>query len=72
MKILEDIFKDIFLFAAIFIFTTAVRMMRPVLNLELNKVEMIGTFEQVFLTVCVDPSEAIPGVSIINPIENIS
>lgn len=34
-------------FAGIFLFTRQSRMMRPVINLAVNKVELIGTFEQV-------------------------
>ena len=33
--------------AALYLFSTPARMMRPVLNLAAGKVEMIGTFEQV-------------------------
>jgi len=36
-------------------------MMRPVLNLELNEIELVGTFEQIFLDICVKPEEAYPG-----------
>lgn len=42
----------------LYIFVGAARMMRPVLNLIANKVEMIGTFEQVYLDICVNPKEA--------------
>lgn len=37
--------------------------MRPVRNLALNEVEMIGTFEQVYLDVAIIPEEAYPGVT---------
>ena len=35
-------------FPGLFIFTGAARMMRPVVNLAMNDIELIGTFEQVF------------------------
>lgn len=44
-------------FAGIFLFSTASRMMRPVLNLEMNKMELIGTFEQPYLEISVTDSE---------------
>lgn len=34
-------------YPGLFLFTNAARMMRPVINLAAQKVEMIGTFEQV-------------------------
>ena len=40
-------------------------MMRPVLNLGLNLVEMIGTFEQAYMDICVRPEEALQGVSVV-------
>ena len=39
-------------------------MMRPVKNLSVNKIELVGTFEQVYLNVCVTPEEAYEGVFI--------
>ena len=50
-------------YPGLYIFTTPARMMRPVLNLGLNLVEMIGTFEQVYMDICVRPEEAHEGVS---------
>ena len=47
-----------------YMFTNTARMMRPVKNLAFNAVEMIGTFEQVYLNICVTPEEAHQGVSI--------
>jgi RNA polymerase I, Rpa2 specific domain len=42
-------------YAALYLFTTPARMMRPVLNLRYGKVEQIGSLEQMFLSVaCVD------------------
>ncbi len=46
------------------LFTQVARMMRPVTNLSLNKLEMIGTFEQASLNICITPKEAIQGVSV--------
>ena len=39
-------------------------MMRPVQNLALDTIEMIGTFEQVYLNVAVIAKEAHEGVSV--------
>ncbi|XP_063972531.1 DNA-directed RNA polymerase I subunit RPA2 isoform X2 [Diachasmimorpha longicaudata] len=44
-------------YPGLFIFTGPARMMRPVLNLAVNKVELIGTFEQVYLEICIVPEE---------------
>jgi DNA-directed RNA polymerase I subunit RPA2 len=33
--------------AGLYLFTSSARMMRPVMNLAANKIEWIGTFEQV-------------------------
>lgn len=52
-------------FPGIFLFSGPARMMRPVLNLFANKIEMIGTFEQVYLDICVSPEEAYKGESLI-------
>lgn len=38
-------------------------MMRPVLNLAAGQLEMIGTFEQVYLDISTCAEEVIPGVS---------
>ncbi|XP_034948641.1 DNA-directed RNA polymerase I subunit RPA2 [Chelonus insularis] len=45
-------------YPGLYLFTGPTRMMRPVLNLASNQIELIGTFEQVFLDICIDPSEA--------------
>ena len=52
-------------YPGIFLFTGPNRLMRPVLNLALNKTELIGTFEQVYLEICLKLNEAYEGVSII-------
>lgn len=36
-------------------------MMRPLTNLFANKIELVGTFEQVYLDICVCPEEAYKG-----------
>lgn len=51
-------------FPGLFLFTGNARMMRPVLNLAHGEIELIGTFEQVYLNVCLCPEEAIPEVNI--------
>lgn len=50
-------------FPGLFLFIGAARMMRPVMNLEFNKIEMIGTFEQVYLEVAIKKEEIYPGVT---------
>lgn len=49
-------------YPGLYLFTNAARMMRPVMNLAAKKVEYIGTFEQIYLNVCVTPEEAYEGV----------
>lgn len=49
-------------FPGIYLFTGNARMIRPVLNLAANQIEMIGTFEQVYLDISMCPEEIIPGV----------
>ncbi|CAB4057057.1 DNA-directed RNA polymerase I subunit RPA2 [Lepeophtheirus salmonis] len=50
-------------YPGLFLFTGPARMMRPVINLAADDVEFIGTFEQVFLNICIQPEEAYPGVT---------
>merc|ERR550519_1851461 len=50
-------------YPGIFIFTGAARMMRPVMNLKAGMVEYVGTFEQVYMEICVRESEAYPGLT---------
>jgi DNA-directed RNA polymerase I subunit RPA2 len=50
-------------YPGVFLFIGAARMMRPVLNLEFNKIEMIGTFEQVYLEVAIKKEEIYHGVT---------
>lgn len=50
-------------FPGLFLFVGAARMMRPVLNLALNKIENIGTFEQVYLEIAIKKEEIYPGVT---------
>lgn len=40
-------------------------MMRPVYNLDLEQVELIGTFEQVYLDISISEDEIRPDVSMI-------
>lgn len=51
-------------YPGVYIFTGLARMMRPVINLALKEIEMIGTFEQVYLNICVLAQEAYAGVSL--------
>lgn len=39
-------------------------MMRPVFNLDLEQVELIGTFEQVYLDISISDDEIRPNVSL--------
>lgn len=45
-------------YAGLFLFSTPARMMRPVRNLKSKAVEMIGTFEQPYMEICVVHGEA--------------
>jgi len=51
-------------YPGLFLFTNAARMMRPVINLAVQQIELIGTFEQIYMDICVLPEEAYPGVNI--------
>ena len=50
-------------YPGIYLFTTVARLMRPVWNYACKSVEMIGTFEQVYLHVAVTDVEAKKSVS---------
>ncbi|XP_014274585.1 DNA-directed RNA polymerase I subunit RPA2 isoform X2 [Halyomorpha halys] len=50
-------------YPGLFLFTGPARMMRPVLNLATNQIELIGTFEQVYLDISVTPEEAYKGLT---------
>ncbi|WKX89302.1 hypothetical protein Q1695_008726 [Nippostrongylus brasiliensis] len=50
-------------YPGLYILSDPARMIRPVRNLLTDAVEFIGTFEQVYLSVVIDPSEAEPGVT---------
>ncbi|XP_055921548.1 DNA-directed RNA polymerase I subunit RPA2 [Eupeodes corollae] len=50
-------------FPGLFLFCSPARMMRPVKNLALGKVEYIGSLEQVYMEIAVDEKEAYPGVT---------
>lgn len=52
------------LYPGLFLFSTPARLIRPVLNLISNTTEYIGTFEQVYLGICITHEEFVPGVSI--------
>ncbi|BES88059.1 Hypothetical protein polymerase [Nesidiocoris tenuis] len=47
----------------LFLFSGPARMMRPVLNLAAQKVELIGTFEQVYIDICITQQEAYNGIT---------
>lgn len=50
-------------FPGLFLFVGAARMMRPVRNLIANKIEYIGSFEQVYMNICINADEAYEGVT---------
>ncbi|XP_023237041.1 DNA-directed RNA polymerase I subunit RPA2-like [Centruroides sculpturatus] len=59
-------------YPGIFLFSTPSRFVRPVHNLSVNSTEMVGTFEQVYLDICVIPEEAIEGITTHQEIREIS
>lgn len=50
-------------FPGLFLFSTPARIMRPVMNLAVGKVELIGTFEQPYMEICIIGEEAHPGTT---------
>lgn len=48
-------------FPGLYLFVGPARLMRPVKNLALNKIEYIGTLEQVYMEIAVDVKEMYPG-----------
>jgi len=51
-------------YPGIYLFTSLARLMRPVWSYAHQMREMIGTFEQVYMSICVDPEECYEGVRI--------
>lgn len=52
-------------YPGLYLFTNPARMMRRVMNLAAKKTELIGTFEQVYMDICITPEEAYDGVNIL-------
>lgn len=50
-------------YPGVFLFVGSARMMRPVRNLAANAVEYIGTFEQVYMEICIAAEEAYAGLT---------
>merc|ERR550519_1241047 len=50
-------------YPGLFIFTGAARLMRPVYNLAHNCIEYVGTFESVYMDICIREKEAYPGLT---------
>lgn len=48
-------------FAGLFLFVGPARMMRPVMNLACAAIEYIGSFEQIYLEICIAADEAYAG-----------
>lgn len=46
-----------------FLFVGPARMMRPVINLQANREEYIGTFEQIYMNISIIASEMYPGIT---------
>ncbi len=53
-------------FPGLFLFSGPARMMRPVKNLAHERIELIGSFEQVYLHVALSSDEVVPGVRYLN------
>ncbi|CAF0754933.1 unnamed protein product [Adineta steineri] len=49
------------LYPGLFLFSTPARLIRPVMNLITKTTEYIGTFEQVYLGICITHDEFVPG-----------
>lgn len=54
--------ENIAQFPGLFLFTGPARMVRPVKNVFLDQIELIGSFEQVYLNVALLSDPIIPGV----------
>lgn len=50
-------------YPGLFLFIGSARMMRPVWNISHQKIEMIGTFEQVYLDIAIKKEECYPNVT---------
>ncbi|XP_046817891.1 DNA-directed RNA polymerase I subunit RPA2 isoform X1 [Vespa crabro] len=50
-------------YPGLYLFTNPARMMRRVMNLAAKKTELIGTFEQVYMDICITPEEAYDGLT---------
>lgn len=50
-------------YPGIFIFAAPARMMRPVYNIAAGAVELVGTFEQVYLNICITDEEHHEGIT---------
>lgn len=48
-------------FPGLYLFVGPARLMRPVRNLALNKIEFIGSLEQVYMDIAIDAKEMYPG-----------
>uniref|UniRef100_A0A1B6M535 DNA-directed RNA polymerase subunit beta n=1 Tax=Graphocephala atropunctata TaxID=36148 RepID=A0A1B6M535_9HEMI len=50
-------------FPGLFLFSGPARMVRPVYNLAARQIELVGTFEQVYLDICITQKEAHPDIT---------
>lgn len=50
-------------YPGLYLFTSPARMMRPVLDLQTKKIELVGTLEQTYLNIACLESDIVPGVT---------
>lgn len=58
------------LYPSLFLFSTPARLIRPVMNLLTQTTEYVGTFEQVYLGICITHDEFVAGVSTPFPLQS--
>lgn len=58
----KDDDENIAQFPGLFLFTGPARLMRPVRNVMLNQIELIGSFEQVYLNLAMQSDPVLPEV----------
>lgn len=52
-------------YPGIYLFSEVARLVRPVMNININAVEMIGIFEQVYLNIALNDKDNLGGVGIL-------
>lgn len=61
--VLVPLKKTLSQYPGLYLFTGPARMMRPLVNLLKNTIELVGTFEQVYMDICVTQAEIYKGKS---------